>query len=187
MYPPADRRSPILCLLSSLLPVEVGGGAHDHERREASRCERADRTSGLSQPAAAPAALRASQDDRGTGARADQELADFKDSGVRGKTPSASGVHPGLRGAQPQENHFFGSAGRGVSGVREASGLGGKGRIRADEVKNRPLSLFSRRLEQSIGSLGFGGQDSRVFGALGQPLSMVMGEGRSMPNSRIGS
>ena len=69
----------------------------------------------------------------------------IKNSGFRGiraagQGESGGGVLPGLRGAQPQENHFCGTAGRGVSGVREASGLGvKKGRIGVDEVKNRPL------------------------------------------------
>ena len=63
-------------------------------------------------------------------------------SGIRGagQGESGGGVLPGLRGTQSQKDHACGSAGRGVSGVREASGLGvRKGRIRADEVKNRPL------------------------------------------------
>ncbi len=124
------------CLLSSVLPVEVRGGAHDHERREgavATGDERADVATGE------PGALRASQDHRRAGIRADQELGI---SGIRaaGQGESGRGVLLGLRGAQSQKDHACGSAGRGVSGVREASGLGvKKGRIRADEVKNRPL------------------------------------------------
>ena len=131
------RGVPILCLLSSLLPVEVRGGAHDHERREgavATGDERADVETGE------PGALRASQDDRRAGIRADQELGI---SGIRaaGQGEIGRGVLAGLRGTQSQKDHACGSAGRGVvSGVREASGLGvKKGRIRADEVKNRPL------------------------------------------------
>ena len=114
-------------LLSSLLPVEVRGGAHDHERREgavATGDERADVETGE------PSALRASQDDRRAGIRADQELGI---SGIRaaGQGESGRGVLLGLRGAQSQKDHACGSAGRGVSGVREASGLGvKKGRIR---------------------------------------------------------
>ena len=73
----------------------------------------------------------------------------FRDSGC-GARRKWRGVLPGLRGAQPQENHFFGTAGRGVSGVREASGLGmKKGRIKGDEVTNQPLSaLFESKMAQ---------------------------------------
>ena len=84
----------------------------------------------MSQTPESQSDLRASQDDRGAGVRTDQELGI---SGIRaaGQGESGGGVLPGLRGAQPQENHFCGTAGRGVSGVREASGLGvKKGRIR---------------------------------------------------------
>ena len=72
---------PILCLLSSVLPVEVRGGAHDHERREgavATGDERADVETGE------PSALRASQDHRRAGIRADQELG-ISGFGLRGK------------------------------------------------------------------------------------------------------
>ena len=142
------RGVPELCLLSSLLPVEVGGGAHDHERREgavAAGDERADVATG------SPSDLRAAQDDRGAGVRADQELGI---PGIRaaGEGEGGGGVLAGLRGAQPQENHFCNTSGRGVSGVREASGLGvKKGRIREKEVKNRPLSaLVEAKIEQKI-------------------------------------
>ena len=157
------RGVPDLCLLSSLLPVEVGGGAHDHERREravAAGDERADVATG------SPSDLRAAQDDRGAGVRADQELGI---PGIRaaGQGESGGGVLPGLRGAQPQEDHFCGTSGRGVSGVREASGLGvKKGRIREKEVKNRPLSaLVEAKIEQKSDFNGFEDRHSMVFHA----------------------
>ena len=102
----------------------------------------------------------------GAGVRADQELGI---SGIRaaGQGESGGGVLPGLRGAQPQENHFCGTAGRGVSRVREASGLGmKKGRIKGDEVTNRPLSaLFESKMAQKPEFTGFEGRDSMVFQA----------------------
>ena len=57
-------------VLSSLLPFEVGGGAHDQERRSGAVArghERADEATGK------PSAVRATQDDRGAGVRTDQE------------------------------------------------------------------------------------------------------------------
>ena len=122
--------------------------------------ERADGATGE------PGALRASQDDRGAGVRTDQELGI---SGIRaaGQGESGGGVLPGLRGAQPQENHFCGTAGRGVSGVREASGVGvKKGRIGVDEVKNRPLIVPFRVENRAKPDFhGFEGRGSMVMRA----------------------
>ena len=86
-----------------------------------------------------PSALRASQDDRGAGIRADQELG-FRGFGLRGKAKVAGEFSLVCVAHNLKKIMLAALRGRGVSGVREASGLGvRKGRIRADEVKNRPL------------------------------------------------
>ena len=127
----------VVSVLSSLLPFEGRGGAHDQERRSgavASGHERADEATGK------PSAVRATQDDRGAGVRSDQER---RVPRVRSawQGEGGRGVLAGLRGAQPQENHSGVGSGRGVSGGRETSGSGVKqGRVRRFEAENRPRS-----------------------------------------------
>ena len=64
-----------------------------------------------------------------------------------------------------------------------------KGRIKGDEVTNRPLSaLFESKMAQKPEFTGFEGRDSMVFQANGpSPMSVVMDERRSIPSSRTAS
>ena len=159
------------CVYYRLLPVEVGGGAHDHERREGA-VARAD-------------VVRAAQT---TWSRCSgrSRTRDSGDSGCGGRRRWRGSSR--LRGAQPQENHFCGTSGRGVSGVREASGLGvKKGRIREKEVKNRPLSALFAKIEQKSDFNGFEDRHSMVFHANDHAHERCHGQKSPISNSRTAS
>ena len=98
---------PILCLLSSLLPVEVGGGAHDQsDGKEPLRRAMNER---MSQPESQ--AIYARRKTIVEPVFGQIKNSGFRGFGLRGKAKVAGEFSPGLRGAQPQENHFCGTAG----------------------------------------------------------------------------